>query len=135
MEELLEPRQRSILVGIWKIAGWILGFAPLFFAGPKGLFATVAAVETYVETHYMAQIVLLKSTNSFPELTRVLEACCADEVLHQTDAANQYYQLNKFAPPPDENLTFYNSLGWFGKLWFKVVEYGSKAAVAVAMKV
>jgi ubiquinone biosynthesis monooxygenase Coq7 len=131
MEVLLEPRQVSLLTSVWKIAGWLLGFAPLFVGGPKGLFATVAAVETYVETHYMDQIVLLKSTNSFPHLTQVLEACCADEVLHQTDAANQYLQLH-VAGPIDETVTFYDSLGWVGRLWFCIVELGSKTAVQVA---
>lgn len=134
MNAVLKPGDRSALVGLWKIAGWALGFFPTVFAGPAGLFATVAAVETFVEEHYMAQIILLEQTKTFPELKRLLEACCADEVQHQIDSAKRYYLTSPTQTPPDEKLTFYNSLGLIGKCWFRIVAWGSEAAVHVAKK-
>lgn len=136
MNAILEPRNRSALVDLWKISGWLLGFLPTVIAGPAGLFSTVAAVETFVEDHYMAQILLLEQTKTFPELKRLLEACCADEVQHQNDSAMRYYISSRIqrVSPPDENLTFYNTLGLLGKMWFRLVAWGSEAAVVVAKK-
>lgn len=134
MNAVLRPGEKSALTSIWAVAGWALGYFPTLLAGPAGLFSTVAAVETYVEEHYMAQILLLEQTKMFPELKRLLEACCADEVQHQNDSAMRYYLTSTSNGKVEENLSFYKSLGVFGKLWFKIVGSGSALAVAIAKK-
>ncbi len=42
LEELLPPRQRSRLLPIWRVAGFLTGFFPALF-GPRAVFATIDA--------------------------------------------------------------------------------------------
>lgn len=39
----------------WQLAGWITGAVPAFL-GPRTVFATIAAVETFVNQHYQHQL-------------------------------------------------------------------------------
>ena len=50
IEEVLPKKDRSKLVWLWKVAGFLLGFLPTLF-GPKIVFATIEAVEAFVEDH------------------------------------------------------------------------------------
>jgi demethoxyubiquinone hydroxylase (CLK1/Coq7/Cat5 family) len=52
----LPPRQRSRLLGPWKLAGWLTGALPAL-AGRRAVYATIAAVERFVDAHYQQQIV------------------------------------------------------------------------------
>ena len=51
IEEVLPVNKRSRLVGLWKIAGYLLGFLPSLISS-KIVFATNEAVEAFVEEHY-----------------------------------------------------------------------------------
>ena len=59
MERWLPDRHRSRLLSIWRIAGWLAGALPAL-AGPRAVYATVAAVETFVDRHYGEQVLRLK---------------------------------------------------------------------------
>lgn len=55
IEQLLAPRLRSRLLPLWRIAGWLTGALPAR-VGPRAVYATIEAVETFVDHHYTEQI-------------------------------------------------------------------------------
>ena len=60
IEEVLPVNKRSKLVGLWKIAGYLLGFLPALISS-KIVFATIEAVEAFVEEHYEDQLKYLRA--------------------------------------------------------------------------
>lgn len=119
MAHLVPKGSRSVLVPLWKVMGFGLGFFPSLF-GYRAFCVTIDAVETFVEHHYNVQIDFLKKTQSHPRLLAVLQRCCHEEVHHQQDAHTR---------------AGHRPLGPIGRLWFKVVGGGSALAVSVAKKV
>ena len=81
IESLLPRRSRSLLVPLWRIAGFLTGALPAFF-GPAAVYATIDAVETFVDRHYAEQIDRLSHEREFAELRAQLERCRLDEVRH-----------------------------------------------------
>ena len=55
MEELLPHRRRSRLLPLWRLSGWLTGALPACI-GPRAVYATIEAVETFVDHHYAAQL-------------------------------------------------------------------------------
>lgn len=55
MENWLPASQRSCLLGPWRLAGWLTGALPALIGRPA-VYATIAAVETFVDHHYQQQI-------------------------------------------------------------------------------
>ena len=51
IEHWLPMAQRSLLLGPWRLAGWLTGALPALF-GRRAVFGTIAAVETFVDHHY-----------------------------------------------------------------------------------
>ena len=92
IDPLLPPRQRSRLLPIWRLAGWMTGALPAL-VGPRAVFATIEAVETFVDHHYTEQIEsidLVDPGQTQPDLQAVralLVSCRADEVEHRDEAA------------------------------------------------
>jgi ubiquinone biosynthesis monooxygenase Coq7 len=86
IEAWLPPTQYSRLLPIWRLAGFITGALPALF-GPKAVYATVEAVETFVNHHYEAQIHSLASHPDLSELRNTLLDCQADEIAHRDEAA------------------------------------------------
>lgn len=85
-ENWLPKRHRSRLMWVWRAAGWQLGaFSAMF--GRQAAFRTVAAVETFVEAHYLAQIQIMDSTEGLQSLAAVLREFCDEEVHHRDDAS------------------------------------------------
>ena len=118
METLLAPKHRSRLQWPWRGAGWLIGAVPAAI-GSQWVFATVATVETFVDKHYTEQIdrLTLANPEQIPEhITQLLQQCRADEVQHRQDAAA------RLSAPVSLPL----------RVWLKVVEWGSRGAVAVA---
>ena len=110
---------RSALLPAWRAAGYALGYAPVLAGGPPALFATVAAVETFVVEHYEAQLRPLRAAGDAPVLAKLLEACCADEAKHRDEAAALH------APPPSA----------LRRAWAAIVGGGSAGAVWLARRV
>ena len=93
IDPLLPPNQRSRLLPIWRVAGWLTGALPAL-VGPRAVFATIEAVETFVDHHYTEQIDSidrLDPSQTHPALQTVralLVSCRADEIEHRDEAAS-----------------------------------------------
>lgn len=118
MRALLPPLKRSFLLPAWLVAGFLTGALPALF-GAKAVFATVAAVEKFVEQHYQEQINKLVGLEDFQELRTILLDCQADESEHRLEA------LAGLASPAGKCL----------ELWCALVGSGSRIAVKLAHKI
>ncbi|TPG60656.1 demethoxyubiquinone hydroxylase family protein [Roseomonas nepalensis] len=118
LDALLPPGQRSVLLPIWRVAGWLTGFLPAL-VGPRAVYATIDAVETFVDHHYEEQIRKLPLTGPGGALRETLLACQADEVHHRDEA-------RAFQQAPARPLL---------RGWAFLVGAGSKAAVAAARRI
>ena len=76
METVLAKNLQSRLLLLWRIAGWLIGAIPALF-GRRAVYATIAAVETFVEQHYQAQIDHLLLNRSHQGLLQLLQRCQA----------------------------------------------------------
>lgn len=85
MAALLPPGRHSALLPMWRAAGWLLGFLP-GVVGPRAVYATIDAVETFVDHHYEEQVRKLPEHGPGGALRALLLACQADEVHHRDEA-------------------------------------------------
>ena len=111
----LPSSQHSRLLPIWRLAGFLTGALPALF-GPRAVYATIEAVETFVDDHYDQQVRALESQPAFNELRQTLLDCQADEVAHRDEAAA--------SRGPDRSSVLLQA-------WCAMVGAGSKAAVAL----
>ena len=111
----LPSSRHSRLLPIWRLAGFLTGALPALF-GPKAVYATIEAVETFVDHHYDQQVRALGSQPAFNELRQTLLDCQADEVAHRDEAAA--------SRGPDRSSVLLQA-------WCAMVGAGSKAAVAL----
>ena len=118
LEALLPPAQRSRLLPIWRVAGWLTGAIPALF-GPRAVYATIDAVETFVDHHYQHQIDRHDAEGIFPDIRALLEHCRLEEVHHRDEARD----LGD-APP-----------GAVLRAWAWLVGAGSSAAVSAARRI
>ncbi len=119
LEAMLPPRQRSLLLPIWRVAGFLTGFLPAL-AGPRAIYATIEAVETFVDRHYAEQIAKLGQTGEEGALRRLLETCQGEEVHHRDEAAAALGAAPR---------------GALLRAWAFVVGSGSAAAVSAARRI
>ena len=141
IEAVLPWPQRSRLLLGWRAAGFMTGALPALF-GPRAVYATIAAVETFVDQHYQHQIDRLvnataprtpyvqravgfkrpdPSINATPvDLHSLLTACQADECEHRDEAL-----ARQPGRPP----------GFVLRTWCDVVGKGSAAAVGLARRI
>lgn len=115
IESWLPPADRSRLLPVWRLAGWLTGALPAL-VGPNAVYATIEAVERFVDGHYAEQIARLVSWPELATLRTALIECRLDEVSHREEAAGA-----REAGPA----------GWLQRCWAWLVEAGSGAAVAV----
>ncbi len=118
VETWLPLARRSRLLGPWRLAGWLTGALPAL-AGPRAVYATIAAVETFVDRHYQQQIDHLREHGGPPGLLDLLLQCQADEQHHRDEAAG-------LAAP---------RTSWVLRAWCAVLGAGSAAAVVVARRI
>jgi ubiquinone biosynthesis monooxygenase Coq7 len=85
IEQWLPLAQRSLLLGPWRLAGWLTGALPAIF-GRQSVYKTIAAVETFVDQHYQQQIDHIKSFGGPPELLSLLIKCQTDEQDHKNES-------------------------------------------------
>lgn len=122
---LLPWPQRSRLLPAWRLAGWLTGALPAL-AGPRSVYATIAAVETFVDRHYQQQIDRIDALPAAEReaagpLREVLQRCQADECAHRDEARGQGADL----PAPGALLS----------AWCALVGRGSALAVALARRI
>ncbi len=113
----LPAAAKSRLLRVWFAAGWLLG-AIGALSGRRGVFTTIAAVETFVVGHYTEQIDTLQADPRCDALRERLEAFRADEADHRDDASHRQAV----------------STGWIGRAWEVVVGGASAAGVALARR-
>lgn len=111
----LPKAEYSRLLPLWRLAGFLTGALPALF-GSKAVYATIEAVETFVNQHYEDQIRALESKPELSDLRQTLLDCQADEVAHRDEAAAA---LGSARP----NLVL--------RAWCAMVGTGSKAAVSL----
>lgn len=117
IEDWLSPQCRSRLLGPWRIAGWLTGALPALF-GPRAVYATITAVETFVDHHYQQQIDYLNQHGGPEGLLELLKRCQADECHHRDEAA-------ELAGAP---------ASWILRGWCALVGSGSATAVKIARR-
>ncbi len=81
----LPSSRHSRLLSLWRLAGFLTGALPALF-GPKAVYATIEAVETFVDLHYEEQVRALASQPALSDLRQTLLDCQADEVAHRNAA-------------------------------------------------
>lgn len=142
IEDILPRSQRSILLPLWRVSGFMLGALPAL-VGPRAVQITVDAVETFVDHHYQAQIDALEGRvdglgerggerggerrgergggggGEYEPLRKLLIACQADEIAHRDEARAAHG----------------GQVGALGRLWSWIVGSGSAAAVVLAKRV
>ena len=127
IKPLLTPRQRSRLLPLWRIAGWLTGALPAL-AGPRATYATIEAVETFVDGHYAEQIESIDQHDpnqirpALQTLRALLQACRGDELIHRDEAA-ALFELG--GRPPSPAL----------RVWVWSVGVGSRVAVKICRRV
>ncbi len=121
LDAVLPWPQRSRLLPGWRVAGFATGALPALF-GPRAVYATIAAVETFVDQHYQHQIDRLQGQPEHGQLLSLLKYCQKDECEHRDEALNNKAQ---FAKPP----------GWLLRSWCALVGSGSSAAVELARRI
>lgn len=129
IEAVVPPSGRSRLLPLWRVAGWLTGAIPACF-GPRTVYATIEAVETFVDTHYAAQLVQIDALApdaaapvraSLGELRALLAACQQDELVHRDDARTRRGAAARTGLP-----------GALTAAWTWVVGAGSAGAVRVS---
>ena len=126
IEPLLSDRQRSRLLLLWRMAGWLTGALPALL-GPRAVYATIEAVETFVDRHYAEQIESIDQQGSdslqppLQALRVLLETCRGDEVAHRDEAAALFALGGQ---PPSLAIGF----------WVWLVGTGSRVAVSICRR-
>ncbi len=118
IEGLLPAAQRTRLQPAWRLAGWLTGALPSLF-GPQAVYATIEAVETFVDQHYQEQIERLQGLDDHKNLRDTLRACQEDEVAHRDEAAH----------------LFHGQRTLLIRGWTALVAIGSSWAVGLAKKI
>lgn len=115
VEAWLPRADRSRLLPLWRLAGWLTGALPALM-GSRAVYATIEAVEQFVDQHYEEQIQQLDAHAALRPLQLTLLECQGDEVAHRNEAA-----AARGTTPP----------GLLLRAWCRVVDAGSRGAVAV----
>jgi ubiquinone biosynthesis monooxygenase Coq7 len=115
IEAWLPKADRSRLLPVWRLAGWVTGALPALL-GPRVVYATIEAVERFVDQHYEEQVRRLEAHPELRSLRQTLLDCQGDEVAHRIEAAA--------ARGPGKP-------GALLRVWCWLVDVGSKGAVAV----
>lgn len=118
IEAWLPRANYSRLLPIWKAAGWMTGALPALL-GPRAVYCTIEAVETFVDLHYAEQIEHLASHTELASLRQTLMSCQGDEHAHRVEAATA-----RGAAP-----------GALLLAWAWLVGAGSRGAVAVCRRI
>lgn len=118
LERWLPASQRNLLLGPWRLAGWLTGALPAMF-GRRAVYGTIAAVETFVDQHYQQQIDHLHEIGGPDGLLALLTRCQADEQHHRDESAALAGE----------------KISLILRAWCWIVGKGSAAAVVLARRI
>ena len=127
IEPLLAPRHRSRLLPLWRTAGWLTGALPAL-VGPRAVYATIEAVETFVDQHYAEQIESIGRHDPgskhppMQALRNLLQTCRSDEIAHRDEAAALFVLSGK-------------SPSLAMRVWVWSVGAGSRVAVRICRRI
>ncbi len=139
IESHLPRAHHSRLLVAWRVAGWLTGALPALF-GARAAYATVAAVETFVNLHYADQIGWIDThlqsaglsghidsaqATQLLSLRADLERCRLDELQHRDEALKAGVEM----------LNATGAQGFFIGAWTSLVSSGSASAVALARRI
>jgi ubiquinone biosynthesis monooxygenase Coq7 len=136
---VLRPDEKSKLLVLWRGAGFALGALPVLVGGAPALFATVDAVETFVEEHYSNQLHYLcknappGESSQHPELATLIRHCMEDEVHHRDDARARWHDAADASGHSSDKPSWSQSR--ILTSWAKLIDAGSRAAVVAAKRV
>jgi ubiquinone biosynthesis monooxygenase Coq7 len=114
IEVWLPSINQSRLLPLWRLSGWLTGALSALF-GPRAFYATIVAVETFVDHHYDEQVRSLESKPSLHPLRQTLLACQGEDVAHRYEAAAYGG----------------SSPGFVLRAWCTLVDVGSRFAVSI----
>jgi ubiquinone biosynthesis monooxygenase Coq7 len=117
IEAVLPKSEWSSLLIPWRIAGWLTGAIPTL-VNSHCVYATIEAVETFVDFHYQQQIDYLEGKNISGTLPDLLKRCQQDECHHRDQAA----QLAG------------GDRGFLLRSWCSLIGAGSAIAVSMARR-
>lgn len=129
----------TVFCPLWRVFGFLTGFIPGLFGGPRALYYTIISVETFVEEHYRTILsnLAIRGLNSripssheangdrgraysYPLLAARLSSCCEDEIEHKEEAEQALLESDS------------RPAGLLMRSWTAVVQLGSKGAVAIS---
>lgn len=110
----LAKDQGSTLLPLWKLAGFLTGAIPAV-CSKNAVYATIEAVETFVDGHYKQQIDKLGEMQAFLHLRTLLEQCREDEIAHRDEARRAVRNRSLML-----------------RFWCWLIQVGSRAAVNLA---
>lgn len=116
LENILQKKDFSKLIGLWKFFGFLIGFIPSML-GRNFIYTTIYYVETFVEKHYQEQLNMLDKNEQSKKLRKIIEDLMKDEIDHKDDAKKYL-----------KNLTIFN------KLWGQIITHGSNLAVNISKR-
>ncbi len=116
---LVNERERSALLPLWRVAGWLTGALPALL-GPRAVYVTVDAVESFVDGHYAEQVVRMQADTRLAPVAALLQACRADELHHRDEARR------RLGGP---------ARGLLARTWTALVDRGSRVAVSIARQI
>ena len=117
-------RLHSRLLPLWGVAGFVTGALPALL-GARAVYATIAAVETFVDHHYQEQI------DKIDNLVATADAA-AGESLSRWRALLAYCQADEVAHRDEAQAALDGALPWWLAAWRAMVGRGSAIAVKLA---
>ena len=114
ISSVIPENSRSRLLPLWRAAGFVTGALPSLF-GASAIYATIAAVESFVDEHYLQQIERLDREQLFPTLRELLADCREDEIHHKQEAEQALGARPQLAL----------------RAWCRIVDFGSRIAVTI----
>ena len=115
-EGWLTSRQKSLLLPLWRVSGFILG-AVSAVGGCNWVYASIEAVETFVVKHYESQYAALDAYGD-ETLRAAIHRFCNDEADHRDEAGGEAHARSGLL-----------------QAWCWVVGFGSEQAVKIARRI
>jgi demethoxyubiquinone hydroxylase (CLK1/Coq7/Cat5 family) len=151
IEAVVPPAGRSRLLPLWRVSGWMTGALPALF-GQRAVFATIQAVETFVDRHYGDQRELIDrlleddpasgGATPLPDGERQRQQARAEPLRLQARAELQRLQAliedcrrDEVAHRDDAAGRWDGAPGGLLQAWAFLVGWGSQAAVRVCRHV
>ena len=128
MNDLLPTRRRSWLLPLWRLSGWLTGTLPALVS-PRATYATIEAVETFVDHHYGAQVGLLDAAIQSAMETNDPQQTLA--LMQQIRSSVIQFQTEEVMHRDDAHSHWDGQPSLLLRGWCAVVEHGSAIAVGI----